>query len=363
MTTSTVEKETVKASSERARFDTARRMAKARAKRTLPVKPQAPSPSLSPYAGADSLSSVGAFQWGGEVPCDITPSWVGGDGAFCPGEDAAGTPALRRTIAPGIDAYASPVSSIAALELLAGRAGIAPRVLAVDLEEGQVATERKDAPWRRAKLDDFMRPGFLEAVLRQRRRCHDLAGDASVLAERSIVDDVGALFEACVDANVPLPREVGRILARMQPFIRRVRAGAFALPAVPCHGDGAASNVLVRFDAAGRLAEPPLLTGWTVSGLMDPTEDAGSVIAEVGMFAPLSASEIVEALGLPTSCTPVAKAFAVLDDVRWALIGLLRTARATDPSIDYAKYGLWRLTKCEAAFESDEGIGSWLKGM
>lgn len=155
-----------------------------------------------------------------------------------------------------------------------------------------------------------------------------------------------------------LPREVDALLKQLDPFIKRV--DEFHEPAVPCHGDGATSNILIDPSPEAGNVSMPMLTGWTISGVMDPLEEAGSVLAEVGPFCGTPA-QLITGLGLPASTLPVAQVFGILGDLYWALIGLWRSATTETPEIDFAKYGLWRLTKARNQMVLPFGPAAWLE--
>lgn len=297
--------------------------------------------------------------WGDVKETDITPSWVGGDGIFTEGHDSQGNPVFRRVFTRESRPYASPFEGIAALMRSAGEQGIGPKVLEVERET--VVMKRLPDTWHAAKLDQLRNPYILWAVLEQHRRVHHLPLSVREgLMERNLIEDVFGMRDLYRHTGKPLPREVDRILSRLDPFIRRV--DRFHESPVPCHGDGAASNILLDSGMRPGEVSMPLLTGWTVSGVMDPLEEAGSILAEVGPFCGTPA-RLINGLELPEETLPVAQTFGILSDLYWALIGLWRSATTDTPEIDFAKYGLWRLVKARNQLFLPIGPASWLASL
>ena len=176
------------------------------------------------------------------------------------------------------------------------------------------------------------------------------------VAMRSVVHDVAIMRTRCEEAGMMLPRDVDRILAKLEPFI--AAAPTIAREPVLCHGDGAASNVL--FDAADPVAMPKL-SGWTLCGLRDPYEEAGSVLSELHPFCVVDDAQVLRRLGLDPSRAFAAQGFAVLDGVLWALIGLWRSHVNADKSIDCTKYGMWRLVKARHQLDLFPELNEWLE--
>lgn len=306
---------------------------------------------------ADENDMKEPWIWGDVKETDITPSWVGGDGIFTEGTDDVGNAVLKRVFTHENRPYASPFISIATMMKSAGDAGIAPTVLRI--EDGTIIMRKLPATWRNAKLDELRDPYVLWSVLEQHRRVHGLHISASDgVMERDVIEDVFAMRDLYRHTGGVLPRGVDRMLKQLESFISRI--DEFHEPAVPCQGDGAASNVLIDPTVRTGDVAMPMLTGWTVSGVMDPLEEAGSVLSEVGPFCGVPPA-LISGLGLPTEALPVAQVFGILGDLYWSLIGLWRSATTETPDIDFAKYGLWRLIKAQNQLSLPTGPAEWLK--
>lgn len=313
--------------------------------------------TMSEQAAAAANTDESSWIWGDVKETDITPSWVGGDGIFTEGADAHGDAVLRRVFTKESRPYASPFESIATMMKIAGDAGISPQVLSVG--DDQIIMRKLPATWRNAKLDELRDPYVLWAVLEQHRRVHELRiPDNSEVMHRDLIEDVFGMRDLYRHTGKRMPRDVDGLLHDLDSFIRRV--DEFHEPAVPCHGDGAASNILLDPKVRPGDVAMPLLSGWTVSGIMDPLEEAGSVLSEVGPFCGVPAM-LINGLGLPSSALTVAQCFGILGDLYWALIGLWRSATTDTPEIDFAKYGLWRLVKARNQLLLPTGPSAWLK--
>lgn len=298
-----------------------------------------------------------SWSWGDVRETDITPSWVGGDGIFTEGFDDHGDAVLRRVFTKESRPYASPFESIAIMMRVAGDAGISPEVISIG--DDQIIMRKLPSAWRNAKLDELRNPYVLWAVLEQHRRVHELEiPEGWEVMHRDLIEDVFGMRDLYRHTGRRMPHEVDELLRELDVFIRRV--DEFHEPAVPCHGDGAASNVLLEPGVRPGNVAMPLLSGWTVSGIMDPLEEAGSVLSEVGPFCGVPA-QLINGLGIATSALPVAQCFGVLADLYWALIGLWRSATTDTPQIDFAKYGLWRLVKARNQLLLPTGPSGWLK--
>ena len=309
---------------------------------------------------AASRPVTSAWQWVAPITCDITPSWVGGDGEFCEGVGPNGQRVVRRRFTEENAMYASPLESIVTVMRAAGQVGIAPEV--VEVSGADVITAQLPETWRGAKLDELRDTRLLLHTLDVRKAVHtiDLGKRALTcarsVAARSVVHDVAVMRARCGEAGMTLPRDVDRILAALEPFI--AAAPTIAHEPVLCHGDGAASNVL--FNTADPAAMPKL-TGWTLCGLRDPYEEAGSVLSELHPFCVVDDAQVLHRLGLDPACAFAAQGFAVLDGVLWALIGLWRSQINADKSIDCTKYGMWRLVKARHQLDLFHELNEWLE--
>ncbi len=316
------------------------------------------APSASHRASAHV--SPASIRWIAPRECEITPSWIGGDGEFSEGVGSANTRVLKRHFTDENALYASPVEHIRTLLRAASDAGVAPNVIYAAGDD--VIMELLPESWRPAKLDELRESRLLLRTLDLRRRVHDLdigpraATCARSVARRSVVDDVATMREACLGAGLQLPRDIDRMLTELSPLLKE--ASAIAHKPVLCHGDGAASNILINTADA---QASPLLTGWSVAGLRDPYEEAGSIISELHPFCVVDDAQVLLRLGLDVDFLYAAQAFAVLDGIFWGLIGLWRSHINANKEIDCTKYGMWRIVKARYQLSTFPELSAWLK--
>lgn len=300
-------------------------------------------------------ADAAGISWDVREP-EISPSWIGGDGRFYTGVSSTGEALLRRDLTAESAPYATDPQAMLALMRAAGEQGLAPAI--VSASGTSVVMERLEAPWATARANDLADPAVLDAALSVRRQVHGLGGLTDRLPVRTLVEDVYAMRDLCREEGVRAPFYLDGILAGLEPFI--ARADTLREPAVPCHGDGAASNLLID-KGAGREGGPDVrLTGWTVCGLRDPVEEAGSVLSEAFPFFEAPPARMLEGLGLDAEALLPAECYAVLDGLFWAMVGLHRSATTKTPQVDFAKYGLWRLEKCRFQFFTTR-LQTWLE--
>ena len=87
----------------------------------------------------------------------------------------------------------------------------------------------------------------------------------------SVFDKVSILLAYARDHAVEIPAVADEVIATVEEARTCVRGGPDPLP---CHGDGAVSNVMLSADEVR-------LVGWTQAGCMDPLEEVGSVLTEL----------------------------------------------------------------------------------
>ena len=179
-------------------------------------------------AGATVAASrpvTSAWQWVAPITCDITPSWVGGDGEFAEGVGPNGQRVVRRRFTEENAMYASPLESIVTVMRAAGQVGIAPAV--VEASGNDIITTQLPETWRSAKLDELRDTRLLLHTLDVRKAVHtiDLGKRALTcarsVAARSVVHDVAVMRARCGEAGMTLPRDIDRILAGAVPRRRR----------------------------------------------------------------------------------------------------------------------------------------------
>ena len=124
---------------------------------------------------------------------------------------------------------------------------------------------------------------------------------------------------------------------------------------VPCHGDGAVSNLMLRGDEVR-------LVGWTQTAAHG---SAGGARLRAHGVRPLRRGCGRGLRGERWASRRPARLarahlYGVADDVRWGLIGSIARAEDPDSPVEYQRYGHWRLFK--ARFAVTEGrVERWMK--
>ena len=301
----------------------------------------------NPLSGVlpDEFSGI---EWTQTLPTVASPSWAGGDSVFFEGRSPDGVPLLARYMRPSAAIHADFSAVFAAMEV-AGAAGLAPAVLFHDAIRGVCVQERLGDAWQVATLYRLLDADARQASLRVRLQFRELAPDLPLV---SVFDQVARLLAFAQDHAVEVPPVAHEVIAAVEEARGYMLDGP---EAVACHGDGAASNVLLSANGA-------MLVGWTQSGRMDPLEEVGSLLTE---FAPFiaDAETVFESLWGDRDPAALARArlCGVADDLRWALVGWCTQALHPGSAIEYLKYGNWRLLKARCAVTNGGQFSRWIQ--
>lgn len=284
----------------------------------------------------------GEVVWSPTLETIASPSWVGADSLFFEGSAPDGEPLLARVLQPAAMIRVDTAAMFTAMTAAAS-AGLAPRLLFHDAAAGVCVQERLGEEWHVGTLYRFhVDPAAWRASLEARRRFRELAVDLPVV---NVFDQVAALRDHVEKHAIEVPSPVDELVGLVQEARGIVSPG---LDPVPCHGDAASSNVMMK-DGDVRLV------GWTQAACMDPLEEIGSILTE---FAPMIASPQEAFAAAWGRHDPVALAraqlFGLADDVRWGLIGSIARATEPDSPVEYQRYGHWRLFKARFAVASGE---------
>jgi hypothetical protein len=286
--------------------------------------------------------------WAPALPTVASPSWVGGDSVFFAATSAGGARLVARRFRPAALARVDQGAVFVAMEAAAA-AGLAPPLIFHDAGAGICVQEALDGEWKLGTLYRLhLEPRLWRASLDARRRFTESAVDLPAV---SVFDQIDRLTGYVRDRALAVPSPV----AGLVDLLAQIR-GLLQAPAepVPCHGDGAVSNLMVRGDEVR-------LVGWTQAARMDPLEELGSVLTEFAPFV-ADAAEVFEAGWGQPDVARLARAhlYGVADDVRWGLIGSIARAEDPDSPVEYQRYGHWRLFKARFAV-TDGQVERWMK--
>ncbi len=255
---------------------------------------------------------------------------------------------LQRTlddVAPLVDECAA-----AAAATRAGELGVAPRVLARDAATGTVVYEHLPEGSRWCRVDDLAEPTVLDAALAAKRVLH---ASPPLGAPRDPFAAVEAHLVLAREREVALPGDH----AWLDHQVRMIAAAIAAAPAdiAPCHGDGAASNVILT--PGGEV----LLIDFDAAGDADPCYDVGALLLEACETETAIKATLERMRGGRDRATLArCRLYGIVDDVRWGLWGRLAAALSDRPTVEFFKYGEWRLLRARHNLR-DRRLAAWLR--
>ncbi|WP_433295856.1 phosphotransferase family protein [Pseudonocardia sp. CA-142604] len=294
----------------------------------------------------ETLGAAGVWR-GAELMLDAavtiaSPSWWGADSrrwsVRSPVPDRlAGTAAFVKLMEPHAHAYVD-LATAFALAREAGEAGIGPRVHLADVDRGLLVMEDLTELAATATLDRFDDLDRVEQLVALRREVHGLPG---CTRRATVFDDIRDAHRLVVDAGGALPEDFPWMVRMLGTAEERIAASGYDL--VPCHGDGNVSNVLIAHgDGSLRLVD------WDCAALMDPLQDLGVLLQELGT-SDVDARAVFE-MYWGTSDDALfdrCRVYGIADAVRWGLVGAYADA-ARPGTHEYAKFSGWQFLRARA---------------
>ncbi len=221
----------------------------------------------------------------------------------------------------------------------AERAGVGPHAQFALLEHRAIATNYLAPPWRAAFLNHLAEPVVLEAAIAAKRRLHV---GSPLGREWDLFIEIERMLARAKVARVWPPREMPVFAA----WSRKAGAAVAAAGAdkCPCHNDGSASSVMVGPGGAVRLVD------FDCAGQSDPFSDLALLLNEASAFGDGWEAGVecyagrADAL-LVNRC----RVYAVADDILRGLWGYFLSATSPRRSVEFLKYGEWRLLRARMA--------------
>ncbi|RMR06186.1 aminoglycoside phosphotransferase family protein [Pseudomonas syringae group genomosp. 7] len=231
----------------------------------------------------------------------------------------------------------------------AGRTGAAPRLLGTDKANGVLIFEDLGVNWRAARLDDLLAPGRLQVLWALKRQVH--AGPAPDFV-RSPMADIERLRALCEGDNVALPAEHQWIDRCVDMVWQALQSRP--VPAVPVHGDGVASNVMVSSEGRLRLVD------FDYGGCTDPWYDVAITLNELYSFESQWREGISAWAGQCMEVDyAVCRLYALINDWYWTLWGLWAGTTSSRP-LEFSKVGQWTLLRCRQCVQ-DPRLEGWMR--
>jgi thiamine kinase-like enzyme len=235
---------------------------------------------------------------------------------------------------PDILPYIS-VSDVADASQKAAAVGSAPALIDSAPDKGVLAFEYLDKNWSWGKLDALQKMPALENQFEARRRFH--RGER-LSRSRNIFSDIESYFSNAQDLGVNLPEDTGWLLDNIRDAGNAINSSGS--DSVPCHRDGASSNVMISSDDHIQLID------FDEAANSDPDHDIGSMLTELCLLDEEFKSGIEHWNGtfddqLFCRC----RLYGVADDFLWGLWGLILFHASPRKEVEFFKYGQWRLLR------------------
>jgi thiamine kinase-like enzyme len=229
------------------------------------------------------------------------------------------------------------MTAAVALARAAGEAGIGPEVIWADPARGAILMQALTKGWDTAKLHHLQDRGVQEAVATALRRLHATPALGARFDAFAEIDRLAAETSA---SGVALPADFGWI----QTLLGAARAPLLAGPLAPCRNDGSCSNLMVSGKGG------VMLLDFDRAGMNDPLYDLGTLMAETTDFEADMAPMFLAYLG-GWDAVDFARArlWAIVDDMMHALWARVHGARSERRSVEWLKYGEWRLMRARLA--------------
>jgi Phosphotransferase enzyme family len=208
----------------------------------------------------------------------------------------------------------------------AGGLGVAPKPLWCDAETGAALWPFLDQSWRTAGLADLENPNIFPPFGRT----------------RSVFDLVEVYAAQTAWHGVKLPDDYEWMLDSVRDIGAAIAAAG--IDPVPCHGDGIASNVMLRDNGE------VLLVDWDEAVDADPYWDLGSLFAEAFPFD-REARVALEHYAGRCEETVLARCrlYGIADDLAWATRSMIAAKVTQRVDIEFFKYAQWRFLRCRMA--------------
>ncbi len=272
------------------------------------------------------------------IPVLASPSWRGVDGApwRVRREDGA------TLFVKAMDADAALTIDVACAFEAARRAadlGIGPAVHLADPETGMLVMEDLRAGWSTGTLERLLDPATVDRVAEARAA---FQAGPPLLRTVGVFDEIERFYADATAAEADLPADAGWLVAEL-----RFAGAAIAeidAPAVPIHGDGNVSNVMIADDGAVRLVD------WDRATTADPLEDLGSFLNEAFDQEPEARDAFARLTGgFDERAFNRARLYGIADDLRWGLLGTLVAAKSRRDTFEFHKFASWRFVRCRMA--------------
>jgi len=217
--------------------------------------------------------------------------------------------------------------------------GIGPKVMLADVRAGILVMEDLNRGWRVGTLERMLEPGIVDAVITARRL---FQAGKPLPKRKGVFDEIEQFYAAATSAKAQLPTDVEWLMEELR--FAAVFFQGLDIAAVPIHGDGNVSNILISETGEVRLID------WDRATTADPLEDLGSFLVEAFAQEPEARDAFARTTGaFDEAAFNRARIYGVADDLRWGLIGSLLAAKSARNTLEFYKFASWRFLRCRMA--------------
>lgn len=221
--------------------------------------------------------------------------------------------------------------------------GSAPDIVAVDVGRAASVSEYLDG-WKTARVSDLKRLELLNAVIRTKRKIH--AGPR-FMSTWSVFDRIRMLSAGCDPAVLDAVGDLRNLLDSTFQIERMIVAAG--VDTVPSHADGLASNILIGPN--GRIQLVDFDEARNVDPYFELALLANEVFEQENDY--LLALEMFE--GYPRQASlHRTRLYCIVDDLAWALWGLVMDAVSPRREVEFYRYACWRLLRCRNALAATD---------
>lgn len=230
------------------------------------------------------------------------------------------------------------IDTAAALEasLAAATLGVAPAIRGHHAASGAIVLDLLGEGWRTADMASLQDPQTRAAVIAAQRRFHE---GAALQRRRTIFDLLDDYAAMRARLEPPLPGDIGDL----RDHVGRIESGftAAGFDIRPCHGDGAASNIMLGPGDAVRLVD----FDWAAGD--DPHHDLAALLVDIEPWdeGVRAAVEMREGR-FDQRVYHRVKLHMILDDFRWANFALLAAHLSPRRHVEFFKYGAFKILRC-----------------
>lgn len=260
---------------------------------------------------------------------------------------ANNSPLFFKILQPELDFWIDADEAIQAARQ-AGTHGIGPEVVAHSARG--LAMRYLEVPWKAAKLNDLADKTRLHQVLLAKKKLNDLPLSGTRFDMFARIEMLNRMIQ---ENNVPAPQDLSWLLARAKETGQAINALKIDLQF--CHNDGVASNIMLHPDGSVALVDYDLACD------NDPWYDVASLLNEASEF-PATWPELLQMTygTVDPRIYHRIRLYAACDDLMWGMWGILLSVLSSRPSIEFFKYGQWRLLRSRMGFK-DWSYEQWLR--